>query len=65
VEGGLNLAYEITDDCILCDACLPECPENAITAGDPKYIIDPDKCTDCGDCAEVCPTEACLPIEEE
>ncbi len=58
------MAYKITDDCILCDACLPECPEDAITAGDPRYIIDPIKCTDCGDCAEVCPTEACVPVED-
>ena len=57
------MAYKITDDCIMCDACLPECPENAITAGDPKYVIDINKCTDCGDCAEVCPTEACIIIE--
>jgi len=48
----------------MCDACLPECPEDAITADDPKYIIDLQKCTDCGDCAEVCPTEACIPVEE-
>jgi len=58
------LAYTITEECILCDACLPECPEDAITAGDPVYIIDPEKCTDCGDCAEVCPTEACIPLED-
>ncbi len=59
------MAYEITDDCILCDACVPECPEDAITAGDPKYIIDPNKCNDCGNCAEVCPTEACVPVKDE
>ncbi len=59
------MAYKITDDCILCDACLPECPEDAITAADPKYIIDPIKCTDCGDCVEVCPTEACVPVENK
>jgi ferredoxin len=49
----------------MCDACLPECPEDAITAGDPVYIINPRLCTDCGDCAEVCPTEACIPVEDE
>jgi ferredoxin len=58
------LAYYINEECIMCDACLPECPEDAITAGDPLYIIHPGKCTDCGDCAEVCPTEACIPIED-
>lgn len=59
------MPYIITNDCIMCDACLPECPEDAITAGDPVYIIDQFKCTDCGDCAEVCPTEACIPVEDE
>jgi ferredoxin len=58
------LAYIITNDCIMCDACLPECPEDAISAGDPVYIIYAQKCTDCGDCAEVCPTEACIPVDD-
>ncbi len=62
---GGTLAYVITADCIMCDACLPECPENAITAGDPVYKINIDLCTDCGECAEVCPTDACLPIDDE
>jgi ferredoxin len=48
----------------MCDACLPECPEGAITADDPKYIIDPDICDECGDCAEVCPVEACIPLDD-
>ncbi|OQX92872.1 MAG: ferredoxin [candidate division Zixibacteria bacterium 4484_95] len=55
------MAYYINDECILCDNCLPECPENAITPGDPKYIINPELCNDCGNCAEVCPVEACIP----
>ncbi len=49
----------------MCDACLPECPENAISAGDPVYVIHSQLCTDCGDCAEVCPTEACIPLDDE
>lgn len=59
------MAYIITNDCIMCDACLPECPEDAIIAGDPVYIIYAQKCTDCGDCAEVCPTEACIPVDDD
>lgn len=54
------MAYEITDECIGCGACEPECPAEAISAGDPKYTIDLAKCTDCGACANVCPTNACV-----
>lgn len=53
------MAFKITDECIICGACEPECPSGSITAGDPKYIIDPATCTDCEACANVCPTGAC------
>ena len=56
------MAYIINDGCIMCDACLEKCPKNAISAGDPKYCIDLDICDECGNCAEICPTEACVPI---
>mgnify|MGYP000862610265 FL=1 len=55
------MTHKITDDCISCGACEPECPEAAITAGADKYVIDPDKCKDCGACADVCPTGAAQP----
>ncbi|MCP4633290.1 MAG: ferredoxin [candidate division Zixibacteria bacterium] len=57
------MAYIITDDCVMCDVCRPECPEEAITEGDPKYIIDSDLCNDCALCVDVCPVEACIPAE--
>jgi NAD-dependent dihydropyrimidine dehydrogenase PreA subunit len=57
------VAYVITKKCIVSEFCVPECPEDAITAGDLAYIIDPDSCTDCGDCTEICPVEACVPEE--
>jgi ferredoxin len=41
------MALIITDECINCDVCEPECPNNAISQGDEIYIIDPDKCTEC------------------
>jgi ferredoxin len=56
----------ITDECINCDVCEPECPNEAIYMGDEIYEIDPDKCTECvghfdePQCAEVCPVDCCL-----
>ena len=55
------MAYKIIDDCIMCGACEPECPESAISEGEDIYVIDPELCTDCGSCAEVCPVDACVP----
>ena len=52
------MTHVISDDCIACGACEPECPVNAISAGDPAYVIDPAKCTDCEKCVEVCPVSA-------
>jgi ferredoxin len=52
-----QLSYKITDACIACGACQPECPVDAISAGD-IYVIDPDKCIECGACANVCPVNA-------
>jgi ferredoxin len=61
------MAYKITEECINCGACEPECPNQAISAGDEIYLIDPNKCTECvghydaSQCAAVCPVDACIP----
>ncbi|MGN0551273.1 MAG: DUF362 domain-containing protein [Acutalibacteraceae bacterium] len=52
------MAYVISDDCISCGACASECPVEAISEGDGKYVIDADACTECGSCAETCPVDA-------
>jgi ferredoxin len=52
------MAYKITDDCIACGSCEGECPEEAISEAEDKYVIDEKLCTDCGACAEICPVEA-------
>ena len=57
-----NMAYKITDDCVACGACAADCPVEAITEGDGKFVIDADTCIDCGNCAETCPVSA--PVQE-
>ena len=39
------MALMITDECINCDVCEPECPNEAIFLGPEIYEINPDKCT--------------------
>ena len=61
------MALMITDECINCDVCEPECPNDAISLGAEIYEIDPAKCTECvghfetSQCVEVCPVE-CIPL---
>ncbi|QAZ38975.1 ferredoxin [Methylibium sp. Pch-M] len=61
------MALMITDDCINCDVCEPECPNQAISLGPEIYVIDPAKCTECvghfdePQCVQVCPV-ACIPV---
>lgn len=52
------MTHKINEECIACGSCEPECPVDAISEGDPTYVIDPETCIDCGACAEVCPVEA-------
>ena len=52
------MAMKIVEECINCGACEPECPNQAITAGDDIYIVDPEKCTGCTVCARNCPVDA-------
>lgn len=60
------MALLITDRCINCDLCEPECPNEAITLGIERYTIDPARCTECvghydrPQCREVCPVD-CIP----
>ena len=64
------MALMITDECINCDVCEPECPNNAISQGEEYYQIDPALCTECvghfetSQCVEVCPVE-CIPLNPD
>jgi ferredoxin len=61
------MALLINDDCTACDACVPVCPNKAISAAAPIYIIDPGKCTECvgahdaPQCVDVCPADCIIP----
>ena len=52
------MAYKIGGDCIQCGACAAECPVNAISEGDDRYVIDADACVECGTCKDTCPNGA-------
>ena len=61
------MSLKITEECINCDVCEPECPNEAIYQGVDIYEIDPKKCTECvghfdePQCQQVCPVD-CIPI---
>jgi ferredoxin len=60
------MALLINDTCTACDACKPVCPNEAIAVGDPIYVIDAFKCTECvgaedePQCRLVCPVSDCI-----
>jgi ferredoxin len=60
------MALWITDECINCDVCEPECPNEAISQGPEIYVIDPARCTECvghfdaPQCVEVCPVDCII-----
>ncbi|NDY92254.1 YfhL family 4Fe-4S dicluster ferredoxin [Ideonella livida] len=64
------MALMITSECINCDVCEPECPNQAISMGDEFYVIDPARCTECvghfdePQCVQVCPVE-CIPVSPD
>jgi ferredoxin len=61
------MSLKITDECINCDVCEPECPNDAIYQGEEIYEIDPSRCTECvghfdePQCQQVCPVD-CIPL---
>ena len=64
------MALTITDQCINCDVCEPECPNAAISMGTEIYVIDWRRCTECvghfdqPQCREVCPVD-CIPLDAD
>ncbi len=64
------MALMINNECINCDVCEPECPNEAISQGSEIYVINPDLCTECvghydtPQCVQVCPVE-CIPKDPD
>jgi ferredoxin len=64
------MALLITDECINCDVCEPECPNGAISQGEEIYEIEPARCTECvghfdrPQCQEVCPVD-CIVLDPQ
>lgn len=64
------MALKIDHDCINCDMCEPECPNQAIFMGEEVYEIDPNLCTECigyydePQCIECCPIDCIEPDPE-
>jgi len=60
------MALLITDECINCDVCEPECPNGAISQGENIYVIDHSLCTECvghyetQQCKDVCPVDCII-----
>lgn len=60
------MALFITDECINCDVCEPQCPNGAISPGEEHYVIDAKRCTECvghhakSRCVELCPVNCIL-----
>jgi len=60
------MSLKIIDECINCDVCEPECPNDAITMGEEFYEINPNRCTECQghfdtpQCMEVCPVDCII-----
>lgn len=64
------MALIITAECINCDVCVPECPNEAISQGDDIFVIDPARCTECvghfeeEQCVQICPVD-CIVSDPE
>lgn len=52
------MAYVVSDECILCGACVTGCPVGAVEEGETQAYIDPEVCIECGTCEQNCPTFA-------
>lgn len=60
------MAFRIIEGCVNCWACEPLCPNQAISAARPHFMIDAGRCTECSgeapepQCAAICPVEGVI-----
>lgn len=53
------MSFSITSNCQGCQACVRNCPTQAITGVRHEvHLIDPVRCIECGTCGRVCPYAA-------
>lgn len=58
------MPYVVTEECILCGACVTGCENEAITEGETQSHIDTSKCIECGTCERNCPSGAIIFVDE-
>jgi len=57
------MTMKITDECISCGACEPECPTQSIFQGDTIYLVSQETCVECVghndslQCVSACPVD--------
>lgn len=70
------MPMKVLEECINCGACEPVCPNSAVAAGEPIYVVDPERCTECvgffdsAQCVKVCPVDCIIvdldnPVDQE
>ena len=59
------MPYVVTDECILCGACVVGCPSDAIVEGESKSYILVDLCIECGTCEQNCPSGAIIFLDPD
>ncbi len=57
------------EECVICSACEPICPNQAISRNEKTFVIDAKLCTECEgffntpQCVSVCPVDCIHPAE--
>lgn len=59
------MPYLVTDECILCGACVAGCPSGAAEEGETRCHITVALCIECGTCEQNCPSDAIIFVDPE